>query len=230
MKLKVCGSITKNESLIKLKNNTLNHTCVAEAHMPYANYYGRVPENPQPNSLFLFTRRYYTLEEALRFTQNIEICEKNKVNTAAAFLQFKTHRYPAIRIRNFPDYEHLEMLQKCFMEQGVQFARKIDLEPEAVVTVNKCFFLQEKETGIYLDETEKHEGYIAISRQLNQEDFDTLVHNVWNNGNCRIFDGARGALIIDARVTEIIRVYSEHLDIEQLRCVKNEATKQMKSF
>jgi len=223
--LKVCGSITKNESLVRLKNNTRERTWVAEANLPYANYYGRVPTKPKPNSLFLFTQRYYTLEESLRFTQNIEICEKNKVNIAAAFLQFKTHRYPAIRIRNFPDYEHLPMLQDCYMDQGLKFARKIDMEPEAIVTVNKCFSLKEKERGIFLDKEEKNEGYITVSRQLDAENFEALIHDVWNNGECWIFDGARGGFIIDGHVTDMIRVYSEHMDVHLLKCIQKEVEK-----
>ena len=86
--LKVCGSITKKEPLAPITSNILEHTVVAEANMPYSNYYGRVPDKPQPNSLFLFTERFYTLEEALRLTQNIDICAKNQVNTAVQFFCF----------------------------------------------------------------------------------------------------------------------------------------------
>jgi hypothetical protein len=228
--LKVCGSITKKESLARIKNITLEHTYVAEANLPYANYYGRVPETLQPNSLFLFTDRCYTLEEALRFTQNIDICERNKVNTASAQIQFKTHRYPAIRIRNFPDYEHLKMLQECFLKLGMKFARKISMEPEAVVTVNKCFTLEKKEEGIYFDKELPNEGYITVDKRLDYESFDRLMHDVWNNGNCKIFDGAMGGFLIDNHVTDMIRVYSEHIDVKLLKCIKKEVDKQIQSY
>lgn len=225
--LKVCGSITKKESLIQLKESTLKHTFVAEANLPYANYYGRVPASGKPNSLFLFTDRYYTLEESLRFTQNIDICAKNEVNVASAFMQFKTHRYPAIRIRDFPDYEHLKMLEECYIDQGVKFARKITMEPEALVTVNKCFFLEEKENEFFLDLNEKDEGYITVSKYLDPESFESLMHDVWNNANCRAFDAAMGGFIIDGRVINIIRIYSEHLDMKTLHCIHEEVRKQM---
>ena len=114
-KLKVCGSITKKESLAKITSNIMEHTIVVEANQPYSNYYGKIPEKPEPNSLFLFTERYFTLEEALRFTQNIDICAKNKVNVASAVFLFQNIRVPAIRIKNFPDYQHIKMLQECYV-------------------------------------------------------------------------------------------------------------------
>jgi hypothetical protein len=228
--LNVCGSVTKSESLLWLKNNIMEHTYVAEANMPYASYYGRVPETPEPNSLFLFTERYYTLEESLRFTQNIDLCSKNKVNVASAVVCIHNKRYPAIRLRNFPDYEHLKMLQKCFLELGLKFARKVPHANEALVTVNKCFVLEMPEEGIYLDKTERNEGYIAIPKSLDQDDFNSLLKNVWNNSECEFFDAAQGGLIINGSVTDIIRVYTEHLKINLLKCIRKEVLKQLKNY
>lgn len=227
--LKVCGSIIKKESIIRVKPNTLPHTWVAEANLPYSNYYGRVPEKPEPNSLFLFTERYYTLEESLRFTQNIDICAKNKVNTASAFLEFKTQRYPAIRIKNFPDYQHLQMLQECFIKQGVKFTKKVNLEPEAIITVNKCFVLEIAEEGLFLDKSDKNEGYIAIPKRFSLENFNSLMQAVWNNTDCMFFDAAMGGLIIDGNVTDMVRIYSGHLDVDLLKCVKKVLLKQIES-
>lgn len=227
--VKVCGSITKKESLARLKKNTLNHTYIAEADSPYANYYGRVPAQPKPNSIFLFTDKYYPLEQVLRFTQNIDMCAKNEVNVASAIMQFNDHCYPSLRVKNFPDYQHLGMLQQCYIDQGVKFARKVPLEPEAMVTVNKCFNLEQKEEEIFIDRIEKNIGYIVISKYPDTDQFEKLMNAVWNNGNCRIFDGAMGGLIIDGKAINIVRVYSEQLDIDLLKCVKKEISKQINS-
>jgi hypothetical protein len=225
--LKVCGSITKRESLALITSNILEHTVVAEADMPYSNYYGGVPDKPQPNSLFLFTERFYTLEEALRLTQNIDICAKNKVNTASAVFLLQGHHVPAIRIRNFPDYQHLKMLQECYIKLGVKFARKVQLEKEPVVTVSKCFFLENKGDGIFFDKQEKHEGYIILPKRPNLPEFEGLMEKVRNNSDCLFFDAAIGGLIIDGHVQEMMRVYSEHLDLKMLKCIKHEVLKWM---
>jgi hypothetical protein len=221
-KIRVCGSITKKESLVKIASNIMENTVVAEADQPYSNYYGRTPDKPEPNSLFIFTERENTLEEALRYTQNIDICSKNKVNAASAVFQFQNHRYPAIRIRNFPDYQHLKMLQQCYLDQGVQFARKIPLERTAVVTVNKCFALKNLGNDIFLDLTEKNEGYILIPKRFDLEGFEELMNKVWNNSDCLFFDVALGGLIIEGKVEEMVRVYADKLDTGLLECVKKE--------
>jgi hypothetical protein len=225
--LKVCGSITKKESLAKFTGSVLDHTTVAEADHPYSGYYGRIPDKPKPNSLFLFTERYFTLEEALRLTQNIDICAKNKVNVASAIFLLKNHRVPAIRIRNFPDYQHVGMLQQCYINQGVRFSRKVDLENEAVVTVNKCFLLKSTDDGLYSDKNEKNEGYIKVPKRLELLKFEELFQNVRNNSNCLLFDAAMGGFIIDGFVEDIIRIYSDHLNTDLLKCIKTQILKWM---
>ena len=167
--IKVCGSITKIESLIPIKSNILENTSVVEANLPYAHYYGQVPEKPKPNSLFLFTTRFYSLEEVLRFSQNIDLCYSKNINVASAVLEFQNSQYPAIRIKNFPDYEQLRFLQECFIKQGVEFAKKVPQVNEAVVRTNKCFVLEEIEKGIYLDRKEENKGYITFQKRIKQE-------------------------------------------------------------
>jgi len=228
--IKVCGSITKKESLVKLNDNILPHTVVAEANLPYSNYYGRIPRKAKPNSLFLFTDRYYSLEEVLRFNQHVDFCAKNEVDVASAIMQFSGECSPAIRIKNFPDYQHLGILQKCYSEQGVKFSRKQSLDPEMMVTVNKCFVLKQVADGVFWDEKEKDEGYILISKYLKYEQFEELMRAVFNNSECRIFDAAMGGLIIDGKAVDIIRVYSEHLDLDLLKCVQQEVAKQIRNI
>ena len=223
--LKVCGSITKKESLALITSNILERTVVAEANMPYANYYGKVPDKPQPNSLFLFTERFYTLEEALRLTQNIDICAKNKVNTASAVFLIYGNHVPAIRIRNFPDYTHLKMLQECYIKLGVKFIRRIPLEKEPEVTVSKCFFLEDIGDGFFLDKNEPHEGYIILPKRPSLPEFEKLMNKVRNNSDCLFFDAAIGGLIINGRVLDMMRVYSGSLDVKMLNCIKNEVLK-----
>lgn len=223
--LSVCGSITKKESLILITSNILKNSMVAEADQPYSGYYGGIPDKARPNSLFLFTDRYYTLEESLRMTQHIKLCAKNKVNVASAVIQSRNHCLPAIRIRNFPDYQHLEMLQHCYAELGVKFQRKTQVDPEALVSVNKCFFLETAGPGVYLDRTEAHEGYIAVSQYMNWQDFEELIRQVRNNSDCPLFDAAPGGLIMEGRVTDILRIYSHHLDVQLLQVIRKEVDK-----
>lgn len=223
--LRACGSITKKESLAAITSNVLMHTVVAEANRPYNDYYGRVPDKLQPNSLFLFTERFYTLEEALRLTQNIDVCSKNKVNTASAVFLFQNEHVPAIRIKNFPDYHQLKMLQECYMKLGVKFSRRVQIEEEAVVSVSKCFFLQEAGDGLFLDKDEKNEGYISIPHRPEWTVFKEIMQKVRHNSLYLFFDAAIGGLILNGQVQDIIRIYSGNLDLDLLNGIKNEVIK-----
>jgi len=35
-----------------------------------------------------------------------------------------------------------------------------------------------------------------------------------------MFDAARGAILLDSQITDIIRIYSGHLDLEMLKCIQ----------
>lgn len=221
--IRVYGSITKKESVVAIKSGILENTFVAEANMPYSGYYGNVPGETKPNSLFLFTECCYSLEEILRFSQKSDTCLMKKINLATGMLCFENHHYPVIRVKNFPDYDHLSELQKCFIRQGVNFGRKVQMEKEATIRINKCFELEEAGEGIYFDLVEKDKGYVMVNRLLSQEEFDDLILKIRNNSACHLFDAVKCGIIMDSEVKEMIRIFAERLDVKQLDCIKNAA-------
>lgn len=223
--IRVCGSIVKKESIIPIETQILENTLVAEANMPYNNYYGNVPQKAHPNSLFLFTNQYYTLEEVLRFSQNINLCALDKINVATACVDFSNKHLSAIRIKNLPDYNQLSLLQKCFLQQGVEFSKKTPIGKEAFVKINKCFILEQVEEGIYMDYSEDNKGYILIHKLLNQEEYNFLISEIKNNSNYRLFDAVKGGVIINSEVHEIMRIYSEKLDISLLKYIQLQINK-----
>jgi len=205
--------------------NILDNTCVAEANEPYSEYYGNVPQPANPNSLFLFTSQYYSLEEVLRFAQNIDSCYMEKVNVAAASVDFGQHKYSAIRVKYFPDYEHLHLLQTCCIKEGVEFIKKIQMAKSALVKICKCFVLEELEQGIFIDKKEEHRGYLTIPRQITQDQFLDILIEIRNNYDCQLFDAAMGAIIIDSKANDMVRIYSENLQLSLLKCIKEKFTK-----
>lgn len=223
--IKTNGSIQKKEILIELKNNILNDTCVLEATHPYANYYGRLPHNPRPNSLFLLTKKFFYLEEILGYSIGVENCVKNKVDFASAILDGKNRQYPAIRIKNFPDYKQLRTLQQCLIEQGVLFENKCEIPGETSSRVNKIFWIREVEQGVYMDKKEANKGYVKTNKKLLPEQFKTVIQRIRNNGDCKLFDAVQGEFIIQGDVIEIVRVFSEAIDLELLRCLKQQLLK-----
>lgn len=223
--IKACGSIIKEESIIPVAYNILKNTCVVEANEPFPDYYGNVPQKTHPNSLFFFTSHFYSLEEVLRFAQNIDSCYMEEVNVAAASLDFKHHNYSAIRVKHFPDYEHLHLLQTCCIKEGVEFIKKVQIAESALVKICKCFVLEELENGIYIDKKEDHQGYITIPKQVTQKFFLNELAEIRNNNDCALFDAVLAAMIIDSKATDMLRIYSEGLDLPLLKCIKEKFTK-----
>ena len=226
--IQVCGSVIKNESIVPLHSNVLESTSVAEANEPYFSYYGSVPKNSVPNSLFLFTVPFYTLEEVLRFIQRSDACFKERINVASAVLDFGQSQYAAIRIKNFPDYKHLSQLQNCFEKAGVQFSRKAPPSGEAIVRIHKCFVIEKLEKGIYLDLDEVDKGYIQAEKLLTEEEFTEMLTQIRNNSECRLFDAAKCGIILDSEIKEVVRIYSEKLDIALLKCIQQQIKRVLK--
>lgn len=223
------GSITKKETLNTINYRILEDTVVAEAGDPYSDYYGNTPKKLPPNSLFLLTKRFYSLEKVLEVT-----CEMGeffgytkKLDIATSILDFTDHYQYAIRVRDFPDYEHIHWLQLCYKSAGIEFIRKVHLLESARVTVFKRLCLEELEKGIYLDKESDHKGYFTIARPINNNEFvDTLI-NLRNNNDCPLFDAALGTVDIESNTKNIIRIYSENLTVSLLRCAKERFSKHM---
>lgn len=222
------GSISKTESLQTIQSNILENTWVAEANLPYSHYYGRTPQKIKPNSLFLFTRYYYPLEEILRFSQNMSGCISNGLNLASAILNFNEQQFFAIRVKNFPDYSHLNQLQECFMQQGVQWMNKINFMNETEVKITKCFELEEANDKIYLDKIEKNKGYIFLENTMNRAHFDDTIKQIKNNSNRIFFDAVPGTFIIKTKTVDVVRIFSEQLKVELLQNLKVEFNKFLK--
>jgi len=143
-----------------------------------------------------------------------------KVNVAAASLDFMHHKYSAIRVKYFPDYEHIHLLQTCLIKQGIEFSRNVHMSEFALIKVDKSFVLEEMEEGIYFDKMEEHKGYVAIPRQITDNEFSDFLIKIRNNDDCGFFDAALGAMIIDSKVIDMIRIYSENLQVGLLKCVR----------
>ncbi len=220
--IRVSGAIIKEESIVPVTAHIAPHTVVAEADKPYSDYYGVAPFNMpvKPNSIFLFTAEYYTLEEVLRFARLIDLCCTQQLNLAVSVLNFGNEQYPAIRVKNFPDYKMIGKLQECLAEKGVIFARKVSLANKAIIRTNKCFALEPIDENLYLDHRQHKTGYVALKNLISNEYFHEVINTIRNNTNCPLFNAARGAILFGDVITDIIRVYSVHIGIDMLKLIQ----------
>lgn len=219
-KLIVCGSITKTETLVPLDAHTLPNTWVAEANFPYSNYYGQVPREPKPNSIFLFTNKHYHLEEILHIKNNLPFCSDEDFNLASALLCDQDHQYFAIRVKNFPNYSNLKGLQECLQKLGIHFAPKIPLVRQVEASINKCFYLRKVEESLYFDEVDQNNGYVETEIVLDRGKINEVLDKIRNNSNCPLFDGAAGGFIMDGQSVGFIRIYAENMNADILKLIQ----------
>jgi hypothetical protein len=221
------GSITKNVSLIPIDFNIVENTFVAEVGDPYADYYGEVPQRTTPNSLFLFTKQFYTLDEILKISCDMKAFfgYTKKLDVATAILDFTDHYHYAIRVNDFPNYEYILWLQTCLSSEGVIFQKKVHTMNSARATVFKCFTLEKLEEGIYLDNNNRHKGYFSIPQQINKDEFLDILINIRNNNDCPLFDAATGIIDFHSVSKNMIRLFSENLNLQLLKCAKEKFSK-----
>lgn len=215
-----CGSITKLESLVPVNYHILQNTYVVESKDPYPGYYGIIPKQTKPNSLFLITNRLYRLEEVLRLLNKMDDFDKKAITVASAILDFKYQVYHAIRIKHFPDFESIYKLQSLFLNAGIGFSKERHISSPAEIKVFKCFELKKIEETLYVDNIEKHHGYFEIPSEISFNEFSDIIHDLKNNIDSQTFDAAIGNLLIDSNIIDIVRIFSEQLSPLLLKTIR----------
>ncbi|WP_321373918.1 hypothetical protein [uncultured Draconibacterium sp.] len=224
-KIHLSGIIIKHEKLEQIKLNIPDNIYIAEASTPYANYYGQLPRTAKPNSIFLFTKKFHFLEELICFSSSVEKCLFERINIACAIVESGGKQYPAIRIKNFPDYSQLAKLEICLQEKNIKFVEKIHLDERVKTIVSKPFVLEEIEPNFYLDLIEEHKGYFVVERHFDPEEFEASIAQIRYNGICKLFDAEQGAVYSGGKLIHLIRIFSESLDLDMLKCLSKEFSK-----
>ena len=100
------------------------------------------------------------------------------------------------------------------------FSKKTPLVTEIRAVINKCFELELLEEDIYIDSAEKHKGYITVHNKIDRNNFDKLMFKIRNNSNCSFYDAVPGGFIIKNQSVDFVRIYSEKINLELLKCLK----------
>jgi hypothetical protein len=84
--------------------------------------------------------------------------------------------------------------------------------------------------NIYIDHLQEKTAYIALSKLIDQDYYSQAIADIKNNTTSPMFDAARGAIILDSEITDIVRIYSGHLDVEMLKVIQNRFEKGLKNI
>jgi hypothetical protein len=84
--------------------------------------------------------------------------------------------------------------------------------------------------NMYIDHLQEKTAYIALSKLIDHDYYNQTIADIKNNTASPMFDAARGAIILDSEITDIIRIYSGHLDVDMLKIIQNRFEKGLKNL
>ncbi|HYQ57216.1 MAG TPA: hypothetical protein VEP89_07690 [Draconibacterium sp.] len=73
-----------------------------------------------------------------------------------------------------------------------------------------------------MDLIEEHKGYFVVDRHFNSEEFKETGTQIGYNGVCKLFDAEQGVIFSDGQLIHIVRIFSEAIDLELLKCLSKE--------
>jgi hypothetical protein len=228
--LEVFGSLIKTETVSTIDNKIIPGTMVFEALKPFPGYYYDTPTGTKPLYLYLTLKEEYTLEDILRASHKVQHEFSNSFDAGKGYLQIYDNKYNVLRIRHLKDYNLLERLQKSYAGNGIEFlhqAKKYKNET-ASIRIIKFFLLKEISDQIYIDKLEKKHAYLEISRHLSKEEFEHINSKVKYNWQESTFDATLATFYFDSKLHDVIRIYSNNLELAKLQALLDLFLEKMK--
>jgi len=224
--IETVGTIQKKEDLIFFENPQ-NILAFETAHA-YPGYNGVVPQNYNPNSIFIITKGQYLTEEIFIHSQKI----RNKVDftfdSAVAHINYQNKKIPAIRIRGVKNYSFIPELINAYVDEGINFEKKKGKEKiNTLIQVKKEFYLEPMENGWYKDLSDNQMFYIEIPNYLQWDDFEKVTMDVKYNNPMLNFDAASSLFYRARKVVFAVRIFKEGLTMDELKLLKDQFLKRL---
>ena len=206
--IETMGYIKKEVSLTSVENNIIPNTFVLESLHPFPGYHGtNLPEKSTPRSLFLILTKEYSFEEIARITKRIKRDFNYDFNASQGTIYTKAATYPCIRIKYLKSFTFLPELMLLYQEAGIKFAKQKSLETNGLIVINKPFFIEEIEEGVYKDDNEDSKFYVELPVDLPWNVFVDYTKKIKNNIDNSNFDAAEGAFYRKKGIVEVVRLY-----------------------
>lgn len=140
--IQTMGGVAKEENLFTLESHIMPNTFVLENEEPYPGYHGaNLPTHAKPISVFLMTKKKYSIQKVLRLNQKIKKYFNHPFDAVPGEICLNNEVLPCIRIRDLDNYDLVGDLQKCFYSEGILFQKKKTVRAEGVISLKKVFNL-----------------------------------------------------------------------------------------
>ena len=220
------GSLIKEEAFELIEGAVLANTFVLESKNPFPGfyeYYDNLQKDVTPHYIYLVTDKEYDLEKFTRITQQIMADTNKKYHAALGTISIFNTVYNVIRVRHIEQYADIKELQAYYISLGINFKdkpSKFNPDDMGITSLNKFFSLNEVEDGFFFDSVEANHGYFKIPKNLSWGEFEQLTKQVKYNVDMLQFDASIGFIYDHFKAVDIIRIYAENLNIEQLKQIK----------
>ncbi len=229
--IEVFGSLTKREPVFTINDKIKPGSLVFEALKPFPGYYHETPfNNTKPLYMYLALQEHYPLEEVIRATEKVEQIFDESFEAGKGFLRIHGQLYNVLRVRHLNNYDQVARLQESYEQSGLKFIekQKKSYEDEAQIKVVKFFYVHAIDEGIYIDNREEFHAYIEIPKHYEWEEFNELSNRVKYNWEESKFDAAAASFYYGGKMHEVVRIYSNKMDLEYLQKLKKLFLEKMK--
>ena len=212
------GKITLQENINPI-DNKISNTFVIHIPNPLATYYTRFSEINRPNSVLFLTKKSVPFEEILRVTKIIN--EANDLQRVGAKCEMKmgSRKFNGIRIKQIHRYSHIKDIQNYYKNEGFNFARnvRISLDTDALIRVNKFFYLNRITDTIHQSPHNKDRFYIKIPKLMTWDEFRDITFNIKNNISITNYDIAKGIFYESDGITDMLRIIKPNITVDMVK-------------
>lgn len=222
--LTTTGYVIKEEKVSALNGHTVRNTFVINVNHPFPGYYGQaMVEQSVPRSIIFITKKEHSWENILRAKKRINSYLDTDVDITKTKISMWNKKYPGIRAKGFRGYEEIVPFQKALIHEGFAMmkSRRLGDNDEALINLKKFYYLEQLESGIFLDKARQEMNYILLDKQVNWEVFRKITETVKNNISDPSFDIASGAFYMDNGIVDMIRIFKPGVSLELLREIQN---------
>jgi hypothetical protein len=218
------GGVHKEEPLSCIDNDLIyKGNCVLEAVSPYFGYYNEASQGTRPHMLYFVLADYFSLEKLMRATVKIQKKVKFPIDAVSGTISMFNQTCYVIRILNLQNYSHISMLQEFYEEEGLMFKKRAKpfQNVMGVIKLRRFFSLIPLSEGIYLESDHPNIGFFEIPKHIPWEEFKTLTTEVKYDTDLLYFDAATAYTYEHCKITDMVRIYREHLTKEKLEAIRN---------
>ncbi|MDY0342528.1 MAG: hypothetical protein RBR28_03090 [Lentimicrobium sp.] len=218
------GGLKKDDTVTCLEDPAfMPNACLLEAVAPFCGYYNEVPGAIKPLYFFIVLDDFHPHEEVIRATLTVEKELGYHIDAVSGTISIFDHHCHIIRIRNLRQYKDIVKIQQLYAGHGLKFKKQIKkaVDEKAVVNLQKFFYLEPIEDGMFFDHIQPHHGYFPIPKSMDFDVFCSLTREVKFDTSLLFFDAALAWYVEDGKIIEMIRIYREYLTTEKLAAIRD---------